>query len=94
MIDMMWGVLTNTDTASKILNPGGFNYQKKAARIISILSSSYESDLKRDLNISDGSIITKLLSMDLKELDRLTEKLRKDLTLFLQELKYNFINRI
>lgn len=79
MIDMMWGVLTNTDTASKILNPGGFNYQKKAARIISILSSSYESDLKRDLNISDGSIITKLLSMDLKELDRLTEKTKKRL---------------
>lgn len=77
MIDMMWGVLTNTDTASKILNPGGFDYQKKAARIISILSSSYESDLKRDLNISDGSIITKLLSMDLKELDRLTEKTKK-----------------
>lgn len=79
MIDMMWGVLTNTDTASKILNPGGFDYQKKAARIISILSSSYESDLKRDLNISDGSIITKLLSMDLKELDRLTEKTKKKL---------------
>lgn len=79
MIDMMWGVLTNTDTASKILNPGGFDYQKKAARIISILSSSYESDLKRDLNISDGSIITKLLSMDLKELDRLTEKTKKRL---------------
>lgn len=79
MIDMMWGVLTNTDTASKILNPGGFDYQKKAARIIGILSSSYESDLKRDLNISDGSIITKLLSMDLKELDRLTEKTKKRL---------------
>ena len=79
MIDMMWGVLINTDTASKILNPGGFDYQKKAARIISILSSSYESDLKRDLNISDGSIITKLLSMDLKELDRLTEKTKKRL---------------
>lgn len=79
MIDMMWGVLTNTDTASKILNPGGFDYQKKAARIISILSSSYESDLKRDLNISDGSIITKLLSLDLKELDRLTEKTKKRL---------------
>ena len=79
MIDMMWGVLTNTDTASKILNSGGFDYQKKAARIISILSSSYESDLKRDLNISDGSIITKLLSMDLKELDRLTEKTKKRL---------------
>lgn len=79
MIDMMWGVLTNTDTASKILNPGGFDYQKKAARIISILNSSYKSDLKRDLNISDGSIITKLLSMDLKELDRLTEKTKKRL---------------
>lgn len=79
MIDMMWGVLTNTDTASKILNPGGFDYQKKAARIVSILSSSYESDLRRDLNIPNGSVITKLLSMDLEELDKLAERTKRKL---------------
>lgn len=79
MIDMMWGVLTNADTASKILNPGGFDYQKKAARIVSILSSSYESDLRRDLNIPNGSVITKLLSMDLEELDKLAERTKRKL---------------
>lgn len=79
MIDMMWGVLTNADTASKILNPGGFDYQKKAARIVSILSSSYESDLRRDLNIPNGSVITKLLSMDLEELDKLAERAKRKL---------------
>lgn len=79
MIDMMWGVLTNADTASKILNPGGFDYQKKAARIVSILSSSYESDLRRDLGISQGPIITKLLSLDLDSLDKLAERTKKKL---------------
>ena len=45
LIDMMWGVLTNSDTASKILNPGGFDYQKRAARMSSILRSMTESKL-------------------------------------------------
>jgi hypothetical protein len=79
LIDMMWGVLTNADTASKILNPGGFDYQKKATRIVSILSSSYESDLRRDLNIPNGPVITKLLSMDLEELDKLAERTKRKL---------------
>ena len=79
MIDMMWGVLTNADTASKILNPGGFDYQKRAARIVSILSSSYEADLRRDLGVSQGPIITKLLSLDLDSLDKLAERTKKRL---------------
>lgn len=79
LIDMMWGVLTNADTASKILNPGGFDYQKKAARIVSILSSSYEADLRRDLGISQGSVINKLLSLDLDSLDKLAERTKKKL---------------
>ena len=54
LIDMMYGVLTNADTASKILNPGGFDYQKRAARIMSILNASYESDLAKAL--SEGGV--------------------------------------
>lgn len=79
MIDMMWGVLTNPDTASKILNPGGFDYQKKAARIVSILNSSYEADLRRELGIAQGSIISKLMSMSPKELDSLAERTKRQL---------------
>ena len=79
LIDMMWGVLTNADTASKILNPGGFDYQKKAARIVSILSSSYESNLRKDLNIPNGPVITKLLSMNLEELNKLAERTKRKL---------------
>ena len=79
LIDMMWGVLTNADTASKILNPGGFDYQKRAARIVSILSSSYESNLRKDLNIPNGPVITKLLSMNLEELNKLAERTKRKL---------------
>lgn len=79
LIDMIWGVLTNADTASKILNPGGFDYQKKAARIVSILNASYESDLRRELGISQGSVLPKLLSLDINSLDKLAKKTKKKL---------------
>lgn len=79
LIDMMYGVLTNADTVSKILNPGGFDYQKKAARIVDILSSSYEADLRKDLGISQGPIITKLLSLDLEDLNKLAKRTKKKL---------------
>lgn len=89
LIDMMYGVLTNADTASKILNPGGFDYQKKAARIMSILNSSYESDLAQALKdvgvelnktVQKGvkfypkSIASYLFDLDLDTLDKLAEK--------------------
>lgn len=89
LIDMMYGVLTNADTASKILNPGGFDYQKKAARIMSILNSSYESDLAKalqeigvELNKTvqksgksyPKSIASYLFDLDLNTLDKLAEK--------------------
>lgn len=79
LIDMMWGVLTNPDTASKILNPGGFDYQKRAARIVSILQSNREADLRRELGVPQGPVITKLLSMSVKELDEFSERTKKKL---------------
>lgn len=54
LIDMMYGVLVNADTASKILNPGGFDYQKRSARIMTILNDSYESGLVKAL--SEGGV--------------------------------------
>lgn len=89
LIDMMYGVLTNADTASKILNPGGFDYQKKAARIMTILNDSYESNLAQALKdvgvelnktVQKGeksypkSIASYLFDLDLDTLDKLAEK--------------------
>ena len=89
LIDMMYGVLTNADTASKILNPGGFDYQKRAARIMSILNASYESDLAqalKDVGVElnktvqkneksyPKSIASYLFDLDLDTLDKLAEK--------------------
>lgn len=89
LIDMMYGVLTNADTASKILNPGGFDYQKRSARIMTILNDSYESDLSTALQAigvkldktvqKDGksypkSIASYLFDLDLDTLDKLAEK--------------------
>lgn len=89
LIDMMYGVLTNADTASKILNPGGFDYQKKSARIMTILNDSYEGDLAQALKdvgvelnktVQKGgksypkSIASYLFDLDLDTLDKLAEK--------------------
>lgn len=80
LIDMMWGILTNADTASKILNPGGFDYQKKSARMINILQSSRESDLRRELGLTEKqSTLSGLSNLSLQELDKLVEKLKKQL---------------
>ena len=49
LIDMMYGILTNPNTASKILNPGGFNYQKRAARIVTLLNALTEDQLAEAL---------------------------------------------
>ena len=89
LIDMIYGVLTNADTAPKILNPGGFDYQKKSARIMTILNDSYESDLAQALKdvgvelnktVQKGgksypkSIASYLFDLDLDTLDKLAEK--------------------
>jgi hypothetical protein len=91
LIDMMYGVLTNADTASKILNPGGFDYQKKAARIMTILNDSYESNLAQALKdvgielnktVQKGekfypkSIASYLFDLDLDTLNKLAEKIK------------------
>ena len=66
LIDLMYGVLTNADTASKILNPGGFDYQKKAARITAILTNTYEKDLIK--NLSEGGVkFNKTIKKGVKE---------------------------
>lgn len=70
LIDMMWGILTNPDTASKILNPGGFDKQKVAARVVTILDSMTEKELaKEGYTIAD---ILKL-SLDTSNLDKLNK---------------------
>lgn len=89
LIDMMYGVLTNADTASKILNPGGFDYQKKAARIMTILNTSTEGELAKALQETGillnktvqkngrsypKSIASYLFDLDLDTLDKLAEK--------------------
>lgn len=50
IIDMMWGVLTNPDITPRILNPGGFEYQKRGTRIITILSSSSLEETVKAIN--------------------------------------------
>lgn len=71
LIDMMWGVLTHPDTASRILNPGSFDYQKRAARIVRILEMSSEKDLRSELGLKEGSIIDYLMSLDLSVLNKM-----------------------
>lgn len=89
LIDMMYGVLTNADTASKILNPGGFDYQKRAARIMTILNDSTESELAEALKkegvelnktvqknnrVYPKSTASYLFDLSLDTLDKIAEK--------------------
>jgi hypothetical protein len=77
LIDMMWGVLTNADTTSKILNPGGFDSQKRAARVITILQSVSDTKLAKVLGVPKDIVISALLSLDLNSLDAIANETKK-----------------
>ena len=68
ILDLQWAVLTNEDTASKMLNPGNFNDQKKVGRIIRILK-----DKIIDPETNEIYAYSKLNGMDINELDGLLE---------------------
>lgn len=70
LIDIIWSVLTHEDTVNKILNPGGFDSQKKTARILSILDKYSESEIRDRFNINKGSIIEGLNKLTIKELEK------------------------
>lgn len=73
MIDLMWSVLSHKDTAKSILEPGGFDKPKKAARINTIL---YNVD-KETLTKLGGLKGLEKLSLD--ELDDLADKYKEKL---------------
>ena len=68
LLDLQWAVLTNEDTAAKMLNPGNFNDQKKVGRIIRILKSG-----AADINTGEIYTYDDLNKMDIDELDNLLE---------------------
>lgn len=73
MIDLMWSILSHKDTAKSILEPGGFDKPKKAARINTIL---YNVD-KETLTKLGGLKGLEKLSLD--ELDNLADKYKEKL---------------
>lgn len=73
MIDLMWSVLSHKDTAKSILEPGGFDKPKKAARINTIL---YNVD-KETLDKLGGLKGLEKLSLD--ELNDLADEYKEKL---------------
>lgn len=73
MIDLMWSVLSHKDTAKSILEPGGFDKPKKAARINTIL---YNVD-KETLTKLGGLKGLEKLSLD--ELNDLADEYKEKL---------------
>lgn len=68
IFDIQWGIITNEASMVKMLNPGSFDVQKKASRIISIAR-----DKSNNLSYED------LMKMSLKELDKLIPKENKNI---------------
>lgn len=73
LISCIFSVLTNEDSADKLLTPGGFDIAKKASYICNILNSgktSIEKILNRKINSYSDAVDSyyKLLNMNLKEL--------------------------
>ena len=68
IFDIQWGVITNEASQIKLFNPGSFDVQKKASRIISIAR-----DKKNNLSYDE------LMKMSLDELDALVPKESKNI---------------
>ena len=81
IIDLMWSVLTNPDTASKILKGGTPTEHIRTGRIMSIIESSNLKELAEKLNIKGtgsklrDAVVNKLLEMPLKEAESLAKQL-------------------
>lgn len=68
MIDLMWSVLTNSDTVGKMINPGNFDEQKRNARIVTLLDSLSLNEIDKLGGIN------KILNLSLKEANKMLEK--------------------
>lgn len=79
MIDIMYGTLTNHNNVHKMLNPGGFDKQKKAARIITALKSIDYNTLQEMSKGHKGNVYNYLNSLDIETLDNLLSKYKTDL---------------
>lgn len=78
MVDMIWGVLTNQDTASKMLNPQNFDAPKRAAAIVTILE---RTDLPTLKDAFGEDFMKVMEQMPLKELTDISNSLRGDLNI-------------
>lgn len=65
IIDLMYSVLTNSDTVDKMINPGNFDEQKRDARIVKLLNI-----LSLD-EINKLGGINKILHLSLKEANKM-----------------------
>ena len=83
IIDLMYSVLTNSDTVGKILNPGGFDEIKRVSKVTRILDEFTEAELEEAL-INLGVTINKkqsiaahILEMDDEKLGKILSKSKK-----------------
>lgn len=74
MIDLMWSVLTNSDTLGQFLNPGGFESQKKTARIVTIANSLSLDEFRNRFGNIDN-----LKKLSLEELDSIVGSIKPKL---------------
>lgn len=87
ILDLIRAALTSSEATIQFLNPGGFDEQKRASRIVSLLSS-----LSMDEVNSLGGI-NKILNMTLDTLDELLDKYKPVLNPLTPNTWVSFHNR-
>ena len=79
MIDIMYGTLTNHNNVHKMLNPGGFDRQKKSARIITVMKSVDYDTLKDMAKKHNGNVYKYLDSLEIDDLDKILKSYKVDM---------------
>lgn len=76
IIDLMWSVLTNSDTASKILKGGTPTEHIRTGRIMSIIENGNLEELAEKLNVKGkDAVVKELLGMSLEKAEALAKQL-------------------
>lgn len=78
IIDMIRSILTHENTGDKILNPGGFDIQKKSARIISLLQLAGDRVVKAAKK-ENKNVYEYLNAFSLEELDSYVNSFKENL---------------
>lgn len=91
ILDIIWSVMTNHDTASKLMSVGGFEDLKKDSRIMGLMMNFTYEELCREFKCKKSELLDVMQSKSEKELNRLLSSKQDSLSPLDQTVQDNML---